>query len=261
MKTHEFRLHQEPFDAIASGKKTIEARLFDEKRQAITLGDELVFISRQNPDQRVRARVVALHKAATFRELFANDEAEKFGKLTVEELAAQIAEFYTEEDQQKNGVVGIEFTRIVYGETPHLYNPARVDYLFRASLKAVIFNENGEVLIVKEKNRDWWDIPGGGIDHGETIQQALARELYEEVSLDGPFEYQAILVEDPRYNVANNLYQMRITFLVKPQHMTFTPGADSDEITFVDPLKFKDSALITERKIYEYCEIARAIHT
>lgn len=112
MKTHEFRLHQEPYDAIASGKKTIEARLFDEKRQAITLGDELVFISRKNPDQRVRARVGALHKAVTFQELFANNEAEKFGKPTVEELIAQIAEFYSEEDQRQHGVVGIEFARI-----------------------------------------------------------------------------------------------------------------------------------------------------
>lgn len=112
MKMHEFRLHQEPYDAIASGKKTIEARLFDEKRQAITLGDELVFISRKNPNQCIRVRVVALHKAATFQELFSNNEVEKFGKPTIEELTAQLAEFYSDEDQRQHGVVGIEFARI-----------------------------------------------------------------------------------------------------------------------------------------------------
>lgn len=131
------------------------------------------------------------------------------------------------------------------------------DYLFRTSLKAVIFNEAREVLIVKEHGRDWWDIPGGGIDHGESIKEALARELREEVSLEGDFEYEVILVEDPRYQPKHNLYQMRLTFLVKPSIATFSSGVDSDEVMFIDPLKFKDSEVITEHKIYEYSQIAR----
>jgi|GEM_PF-367442 len=257
MTVHEFRLHKEPFDTIASGKKTIEARLFDDKRQLIEVGDELVFTSRENPRMQVRARVTNLLKAQSFQELFASAEPQKFGKDSSDELLKQIEEFYTPEDQQKYGVVGIEFVRIVFGETPHLYVADRTDYLFRVSLKAVIFNDEGHVLVVKEHDRDWWDIPGGGMDHGETIRNALARELYEEVALTGEFEYETILAEDPRYNTTHNLYQMRLTFLVKPTVMQFEVGDDSDEILFIDPLTFKDSELITERKIYEYCEIAK----
>lgn len=128
--------------------------------------------------------------------------------------------------------------------------------LFRVSLKAVILNNEGHVLIVKEHGRDWWDIPGGGLEHGESIKDALARELNEEVSLEGEFEYDVILVEDARYLQTHDLYQMRITFLVRPENMNFTVGKDSDEVTFIDPFEFEHSQIITERKIFEYSQLA-----
>jgi len=130
------------------------------------------------------------------------------------------------------------------------------DYLFRVSLKAVILNESRQVLIVKENGRDWWDIPGGGLDHGETVKEALARELYEEVGLEADFEYEAILVEDPRFQQSHDLYQMRITFVVTPKIYEFSVGSDSDEIMFINPDEFKDSVIITEQKIYDYSQLA-----
>ncbi|MCX6728210.1 MAG: NUDIX hydrolase [Candidatus Saccharibacteria bacterium] len=145
---------------------------------------------------------------------------------------------------------------VVNGAIPHPNNPDLKNYLFRVSLKAVIFNKDGQVLVVKESGRDWWDIPGGGLDHAESIKGALGRELHEEVSLSGEFDYEAILAEDPRYLEASNLYQMRITFLVKPEVLSFSPGDDGDEVAFVDPLGFKNSEIITERLIYEYCQLA-----
>jgi len=135
------------------------------------------------------------------------------------------------------------------------------DYLFRVSLKAIILNQEGYVLVVKESGRDWWDIPGGGLDHGETIREGLERELQEEVDLKGGFDFEVILVEDPRYLKEHNLYQMRLTFVVTPENLMFGPGADSDEVIFTDPHDFKDSELITERRIYEYSQLALSKHS
>jgi len=145
----------------------------------------------------------------------------------------------------------------VHGAISYSDNPERNDFLFRVSLKAVILNDAGQILVVKEHGRDWWDIPGGGLEHGETIKKALARELFEEVSLEGNFKFRTILTEDPRYQGSHNLYQMRITFVVKPEQFVFTPGQDADEIMFVDPNKFENSEIITERKIFEYYELAK----
>lgn len=145
----------------------------------------------------------------------------------------------------------------IHGAIVHA-NSGRKDSLIRVTLKAVILDSKGQTLVVKESGRDWWDIPGGGIEHGETIKEALARELYEEVSLEGDFEYETLLAEDPRYLESHNLYQMRITFLVKPVVMTFKPGDDGDEVQFIDPLVYEKSDLITERRIFEYAQLAKS---
>jgi ADP-ribose pyrophosphatase YjhB (NUDIX family) len=147
-------------------------------------------------------------------------------------------------------------TDSVYGAIVHKES-GRKDSLIRVTLKAVILDEEGRILVVKEHGRDWWDIPGGGIEHGETIKEALARELFEEVSLKGDFEYDTLLAEDPHYLKTLNLYQMRITFVVKPQSMTFKNGSDSDEVKFVDASIYENSELWTERQIFMFRSLAK----
>ena len=144
----------------------------------------------------------------------------------------------------------------VHGAIVHA-DSGRKDSLIRVSLKAVILDERGRTLVVKENGRDWWDIPGGGIEHGETLKEALARELYEEVSLEGDFEYETLLAEDPRYIEAHNLYQMRITFLVKPHSMIFSKGSDSDEVQFIDADVYEKSDVWTERQIFKFSTLAK----
>ena len=46
---HEMKLALEPFDMIADGRKTIELRLYDDKRKKIKLGDEIQFICIEPP--------------------------------------------------------------------------------------------------------------------------------------------------------------------------------------------------------------------
>lgn len=52
---------------------------------------------------------------------------------------------------------------------------------YRVSVKAKI-NFNGKTLLVKEDGKKW-DLPGGGIEHYETIDEALKRELTEEIGV------------------------------------------------------------------------------
>ena len=109
MITHQLKLATEPFDAIVSGYKTIESRLYDEKRQKIQLGDEIVFTNRDNPSQTTTVKVVGLLRYATFHDLFSHNNPRKFGGESVEWLENQINEFYSLHDQKQNGIIGIEF--------------------------------------------------------------------------------------------------------------------------------------------------------
>lgn len=52
---------------------------------------------------------------------------------------------------------------------------------YRVSVKAKI-NFNGKTLLVREDGKKW-DLPGGGIEHYETIDEALKRELTEEIGV------------------------------------------------------------------------------
>ena len=54
----------------------------------------------------------------------------------------------------------------------------------------MIYNDAGQILVVKEIDRTYWDLPGGGMDFGETIESSLKRELLEEVGYKGGLRYQ-----------------------------------------------------------------------
>lgn len=109
----------------------------------------------------------------------------------------------------------------------------RTDYLFRVSLKAVIYNEQGQLLVVKEHGLNW-GLPGGGMDFGETFGDALARELKEEVGYTGAFTFDAIDTADPMHLQSIDVWLMWIVFHVKPENMNFSKGVDSEDVKFID---------------------------
>ena len=55
--------------------------------------------------------------------------------------------------------------------------------LYRPNAGIIIFNRQGKLLWCKRKTGDGWQFPQGGIDDGESPEQAIIRETYEEVGL------------------------------------------------------------------------------
>lgn len=61
--------------------------------------------------------------------------------------------------------------------------------LMAITVKAVVINRSGKVLLLKRAedeitNKNLWDLPGGGIEAGETIEEALVREVREETGFE-----------------------------------------------------------------------------
>ena len=54
---------------------------------------------------------------------------------------------------------------------------------YRPNVGIVLFNSTGQVLWARRSRHDGWQFPQGGIEQGETVEQAAYRELYEEVGL------------------------------------------------------------------------------
>lgn len=55
---------------------------------------------------------------------------------------------------------------------------------FRPNVGIIICNPRGQVLWAKRIGQDAWQFPQGGIRQGERLQQAMYRELKEEVGLE-----------------------------------------------------------------------------
>lgn len=56
----------------------------------------------------------------------------------------------------------------------------------RVSSGAIFFDDDGRVLLVDPVYKDFWNLPGGGVDAGETPRAACVREVGEELSLTPP---------------------------------------------------------------------------
>ena len=106
--THIMGLQPEPFEKIRSEKKTIELRLFDEKRKAIQLGDIIEFQKQPEERETIRTEVMALLRYKTFSELFDDFPIEAFGGTDKASLLEGVHKFYAPEQEQKETVLGIK---------------------------------------------------------------------------------------------------------------------------------------------------------
>lgn len=109
--THTMKLHPGPFTMICSGQKTIELRLYDEKRRAIRAGDTLIFSHSNAPEQTVSTVVTALHIFPDFASLYDSLPLDQCGYLPEELSSADPSDmnvYYSTEQQKQWGVVGIE---------------------------------------------------------------------------------------------------------------------------------------------------------
>lgn len=104
------------------------------------------------------------------------------------------------------------------------------DCFYRVSVKALIMEGKDRFLLVKEEN-GLWELPGGGLDFGESPHSGIAREIMEEMGLLTVF-----IAEQPRYFypaknpkdqfIVNAVYETRVA------HLDFQPSPECMEIRF-----------------------------
>ena len=131
---HKMKLNEEPFERIKNGTKTIEFRLYDEKRRKVKIGDKIEFSKLPDLQEKILVDVLDLYTEPSFAELF-----EKIYK--DRELAKQYAnamyEIYSPENEKKYGVVGIKI-KLVDNWFRYTYNK-----LVRDKIPENIDSENG----------------------------------------------------------------------------------------------------------------------
>lgn len=94
----------------------------------------------------------------------------------------------------------------------------------RAATMLIITNQEGKILLLKRSGTGWmdghWGLPGGKVDHGESIKQAAIREAKEEVGID--ITKQDLQLALLGHNLSDGNYWMHAIFIVNKYEGTIT---------------------------------------
>lgn len=122
---HQMKLNDDPFERVKNGTKTIEFRLYDEKRRKVKIGDKIEFSKLPDLQEKILVDVLDLYTEPSFEELFEKLYEDK-------ELAKQKAnamyEIYSPENEKKYGVVGIKI-KLVDNWFRYTYNKHEIKRL------------------------------------------------------------------------------------------------------------------------------------
>ena len=102
---HKMKLKETPFERIKNGTKTIEFRLYDEKRKKVKIGDKIEFSKLPDLHEKILVEVLDIYKDESFENLFKkiyNDKEE------IERKTKSMYQFYSRKQEKEYGVVGIK---------------------------------------------------------------------------------------------------------------------------------------------------------
>lgn len=115
MRQHTMKLKPAPFEKIRAGKKTIELRLYDEKRKQISVGDSIRFVKADNASDTIDTTVEDLFVFDSFEELYIHLPLKECGYAEEELQTASSKDmelYYSKEEQGRYGVVGIKISLV-----------------------------------------------------------------------------------------------------------------------------------------------------
>lgn len=111
---------------------------------------------------------------------------------------------------------------------------------YRISVKALIKNSDGKILLSKEEN-GFFDFLGGGLDHGETLQEGLKREVLEETNL----KVKNIALNPSYfitfYSKSNTIWAANVLMECELEDLNFTASDECVALEFFTPQEILDN--------------------
>jgi len=111
--------------------------------------------------------------------------------------------------------------------------------------------KNGKVLLIKRRNEPFkgrWALPGGFVEYGETVEDAVLREVKEETGMDAEIKKLVGVYSDPSRDPRG--HTISIVFLLEGKGDVMA-GDDAVEAKFFDlnelpPLAFDHEKIIKD---------------
>ncbi len=111
MSNHIMKLNPSPLEMIRKGEKTIELRLYDEKRRKVLVGDTITFVNSEDENDTLIVKVADLFVFDSFKTLYEKLPLLECGYTKADIASASYRDmeaYYSTEQQAKYGVVGIK---------------------------------------------------------------------------------------------------------------------------------------------------------
>lgn len=103
-----------------------------------------------------------------------------------------------------------------------------VHYFVRKASRAILYNDQGQIALLFVSNDHYHKLPGGGIEGNEDAQQALRREVLEEVGANiTEIEEFGLTIE---YRDQQNMLQISYGFTAKVDGALRLPDYTDEEI-------------------------------
>lgn len=138
------------------------------------------------------------------------------------------------------------------------------DWRTRLAARAVVFDENGLVGLLHVTEKNYYKLPGGGVEEGEDLQTALSRECAEELGVQlAVGEELGVVVE---YRSEFKLLQTSHCFLARiaseknVPHFTDEELADGFEIVWVESDQARRLLSLGQTSDYEGTFIEKRDH-
>jgi ADP-ribose pyrophosphatase YjhB (NUDIX family) len=107
------------------------------------------------------------------------------------------------------------------------------------AVSAIVTDDQGRILLIRRTDNKYWAIPGGGVEPGESVSQATAREVKEETGMDCEVTGVVGIYSNPNHVAAYDDGEVRqqfsICFTTRLLGGTPTPSSESSEVHFVAP--------------------------
>ncbi|MEU1546814.1 NUDIX domain-containing protein [Nocardia sp. NPDC005745] len=109
----------------------------------------------------------------------------------------------------------------------------------KVAVSALVQDEEGRILLIRRTDNGKYSIPGGGLEAGETVTQAVVREVQEETGIDVRVTELIGVFSDPDHIIAYDDGEVRqefsICFHAKPIGGTPRQSTESSEVLWVAP--------------------------
>ncbi len=100
---------------------------------------------------------------------------------------------------------------------------------FRIAVYALIFNPEHEILLALRRDINWWNLPGGGLELGETVEEGICREVREETGLEVEVDHLVGVYSKPQKQ------EIVLTFLCRALGGVLTTTEESRECRYFSP--------------------------